>query len=108
MRFIRREVYFSILTDPMSWNVPWRPRFIIEAVSFNKPFIISKETGLNEIYPEGGLFFDPHRPDELERSMEAALDYRIYNKLVEELKENAISHSWKNIAEEYLDIWKRI
>ncbi|KKT13900.1 MAG: Glycosyl transferase, group 1 [Parcubacteria group bacterium GW2011_GWD1_44_9] len=84
------------------------PNFIIEAVSFNKPFIISKETGLNEIYPEGGLFFDPHRPDELERSMEAALDYRIYNKLVEELKENAISHSWKNIAEEYLDIWKRI
>src|SRR3990167_2203685 len=29
MRFIRREVYFSILTDPMSWNVPWRPRLII-------------------------------------------------------------------------------
>lgn len=82
------------------------PNFILEGTYFNKPFIVTKETGLNELYPEGGIFFDPLNHEELERSMEAMLDYRIYNKSVEDLRANKIEHSWGDMASEYIDIWK--
>ena len=83
------------------------PNFILEGTYFNKPFVMTKETGLNELFPEGGIFFDPLKQEELESAIEAMLDYRVYNKLVEELKDNKIKNSWKEMAEEYLDIWKR-
>src|SRR3989344_3185518 len=84
------------------------PNFILEGISFGKPFVMTRETGLNEIYPKGGIFFNPLKVNELERAMEAVLNYRVYHKVVEELRKNEVSHSWKDIAEEYLDIWKRI
>lgn len=84
------------------------PNFILEGASFNKPFVMTGETGLNEIYPKGGIFFNPLKEEELESAMEAMLDYRVYNKSVEDLKQINPKHTWKDMAEEYLSIWKRL
>lgn len=84
------------------------PNFILEGISYNKPFIMTKETGLNEIYPSGGLFVAPLSEDGVERAMEALMDKNEYNRLVEALKQADIRHSWQDIAEEYLEIWKHI
>src|SRR3989344_2506228 len=43
------------------------PNFILEGISFNKPFIMSKETGLNELYPCGGMFVNPLGEAEFDR-----------------------------------------
>ncbi|MBI2673878.1 MAG: hypothetical protein HYX23_01180 [Candidatus Zambryskibacteria bacterium] len=84
------------------------PNFIIETVSFNKPFIMTAETGLNEIYSSGGIFLTPKHEKAWEDSIEAMLDYRVYNKLQEELASLHQEHSWVQIAREYIDIWKKV
>jgi len=83
------------------------PNFIIEAVSFGKPFIMTKETGLNEIFPKGGLFVDPLNQAEITKALEKMLDDNTHNKYVEELKDAGIRHPWNELAEEFLEIWKR-
>lgn len=84
------------------------PNFIIEAISFNKPFILSQETGLNELFPRGGLFVNPKNEDEVEKAIETVLDENNYNRFVEELNSITASHSWRELAKNFLDIWKRI
>lgn len=83
------------------------PNFILEAVSFNKPFIMTKETGFPEIYPQGGIFVDPFDEDAWVRAFETMLDNGSYNTLLRELKTLSPRHSWKDLAEEYLGIWSR-
>ncbi len=84
------------------------PNFIIEAVSFGKPFIMTKETGLNEIYPHGGIFVNPLNDVAIEEAIQAMRDENTYNKCVRELKSLNLSHSWREMAQEYLDIWNRV
>lgn len=84
------------------------PNFIIEAASFNKPFIATCETGLGEIYPKVGIFVNPVDEGEVERAMEALLDKDTYNEKANELKGLDLRHTWTEIAKEYIDIWSKI
>lgn len=84
------------------------PNFIVEAVSYNKPFVISQETGFNEICPNGGIFVDPLNKEAIERAMEAMLEDKTYNKFIDKLKSVNLSHSWMEIAEELLEIWRKL
>ncbi|OGZ74017.1 MAG: hypothetical protein A2832_02340 [Candidatus Zambryskibacteria bacterium RIFCSPHIGHO2_01_FULL_44_22b] len=84
------------------------PNFILEALSFNKPFIMTRETGLGELFPLGGIFVDPLNIEEIENAIEKMLDNNVYNRYVEELKSVNLRHSWGELASEFIDIWKRL
>ncbi len=84
------------------------PNFIIEGISFNKPFIMTKETGLREIYPQGGIFVDPKDVQAWERSIETMLEDESYNSFIEELKGISPVHSWQDLAQEFIEIWKNL
>ena len=84
------------------------PNFIIEGISFNKPFILTKETGLSELFPTGGIFVDPHKDEEIENAIESMLDSRVYNSHKEELKGANTVHLWRDLANEFLEIWRKV
>lgn len=84
------------------------PNFILEGISCDKPFIMTRETGLNEMFPKGGIFIDPLSEAEIEKAMKALLEKNIYNKYVDELKSLNLSHNWAKMAEEFIEIWKKI
>lgn len=84
------------------------PNFILEAVSYGKPFIMTRETGFHEIYPKGGIFIDPLDIREVEAAMETMIDNKHYDNFVAELKGSDPRHSWREMAEEYIDIWKNL
>lgn len=80
------------------------PNFIIEAISYNKPFIMTQETGLKEIYNKGGIFIDPFDKEELKGAILKLQNPQEYSRYRKELEETQISHSWKKIAEEFISI----
>ena len=84
------------------------PNFILEAVSFGKPFIMTRETGLGEIYDKGGIFVDPLDKDELARVMKNMLKTEEYERYVNELRLMNKERSWAVLAEEFVSICKRI
>lgn len=84
------------------------PNFILEAASFGKPFIMTRATGLNELFPMGGIFVDSSDEKEVKRAFEAMLDENTYNKYAEKLKSVSVKHSWSDLAAEILQIWEKI
>ena len=80
------------------------PNFILEAASFNRPFIMTKETGLNEIYPQGGLFIDSRSSAELASAIESMLQPNEYARLAAQLRSIRPEHSWQEVAREFINI----
>lgn len=80
------------------------PNFILEAASFCKPFIMTKETGLREIYDKGGIFVDPMNKAELISAIETMLNKEEYNRLTGELKSINVVRNWDQVADEYLKL----
>ncbi|OGM92029.1 MAG: hypothetical protein A3J09_02855 [Candidatus Zambryskibacteria bacterium RIFCSPLOWO2_02_FULL_51_21] len=84
------------------------PNFILEAASFDKPFIMTRETGFGELFPKGGIFVNPFDEVEVGKAFEAMQDENTYNKHAEELKNMNIGHSWSDLVAEIFQIWKKI
>lgn len=84
------------------------PNFIIEAISLNKPFILTKECGLQTRFNNLGLFIDPFDRDDIINKLRMIGDDKVYGKLKENIRNFNYTHSWKQIADEFLDIYKNI
>ncbi len=79
------------------------PNFILEAVSYGKPFIMTEETGLKEIYNKGGIFINPFNKKALEEAILAMSDQNKYEKYKKEIVDSHISRSWQEVAEDFLN-----
>lgn len=80
------------------------PNFILEAVSYGKPFIMTRETGLKEIYNKGGSFIDPFDKKALKEAILEMLDTRKCEQYKNALVSMQSSRPWKTVAEEFLSI----
>jgi glycosyltransferase involved in cell wall biosynthesis len=81
------------------------PNFILEAISYNKPFIMTEETGLKEIYNRGGIFINPFDKKALKEAILSMLDTVQYRQHQEALLSYE-PRSWRKVAEDFLSIWQ--
>lgn len=84
------------------------PNFILDTISVNKPFIMTKETGLLDRLESVGIFVDPYNKEEIKSSIISLLDKKNYQEYVEKVKNFNFTHSWSEIASEFLEIYKKI
>lgn len=77
------------------------PNFILEAISFNKPFVMTRETGIQEICNSGGYFVDPLNEQEIENGIRQLLDENIYQRKLAELQSATNERSWSDIAYDF-------
>ena len=84
------------------------PNFIIDAVSANKPFILTKETGLHEKLKDIGVFIDSLDKNDIKKKIIFLADDRNYNEYKNKIITFNFNHSWEQIAEEYLTIYKHL
>ena len=80
------------------------PNFILEAISFNKPFIVTSETGLKEICSIGGIFINPFDKKALKQAILEMLDIENYKRHKTGLESLSLSHSWQTLAKEFLSL----
>lgn len=80
------------------------PNFILEAISFNKPFIMTRETGLREKLEGIGIFIDPFSQEDIKNKILFLADDKKYDDAREKITNFNFTHSWKQIASEFLDI----
>jgi len=80
------------------------PNFILEAVSFGKPFIMTRETGLKEIYNKGGIFIDPFDKKALRQAILEMLKADNYEQHKRELASIDSARPWRKVAEEFLSL----
>ena len=79
------------------------PNFILETVSHGKPFIMTEETGLKEVYNKGGIFIDPFDKKALKEAILSMSDTGKYKQYQKELTFFE-PRPWRTVAREFLSI----
>ena len=84
----------------------FNPNFILEALSFGKPVLLSKGHGLSVDLPEEFLF-NPEDQEELEEKMRAMLKPENYARAVSIVNNLPLDISWDDVTTAHLVIIRR-
>lgn len=84
------------------------PNMILDAIKLNRPFICTKEVGIYERIKEAGTFVDPLNEKEIEEAVLNLLAEEGYKKAKEKVKNFNFVHTWDQIAEEFVEVYKKI
>ena len=96
---------YALITVSVS---DFAPNFIIEGLAENKPFILTKECGLAEKLGELGIFIDPMDRNNIKGAVLSLMNENNYNKYKEKISVFNLTHSWSEIAAEFLVIRKSL
>lgn len=96
---------YALITVSIS---DFAPNFIIEGISANKPFILTKECGLTDKLNGLGIFVDPFDKNDIKKAVLSLVDENNYNKYKEKIAAFNFTHSWEEIADEFLNIYKKL
>mgnify|MGYP001558303480 FL=1 len=84
------------------------PNYILDAIRFNKPFILTKYSDYYEKFKNIGIFVDPLNKKDIEEKILYLADEKNYSKQQNKIKQCNISHSWSQIADEFINIYKTL
>lgn len=83
------------------------PNTILEAISFGKPFILTRETGLHEKLKDIGVWVNPEDVNDIAAKILWLADDRNYAEQRRKIMAFSFTHSYEEIAKEILDIYAR-
>ena len=84
------------------------PNMIYDAIGTGTPFIVTKETGINQRIKDAGLFVDPLNKKDIVDKIVWIADPA--NRAAQAKKVQAISfvHTWEQIADEIVGVWEKL
>ncbi|MDO8564991.1 MAG: hypothetical protein Q7R88_03295 [bacterium] len=83
------------------------PNTILEAIAFNKPFILTRETGLYERLKDIGLWVNPEDTEDIAQKIAWLSDEKNFEEQCRKVAAFTFTHSYEQIAEEILDVYAR-
>ncbi|MBX4206385.1 hypothetical protein KW784_01200 [Candidatus Parcubacteria bacterium] len=84
------------------------PNTILDAIRLDKPFILTRENGLSPRIKDIGLFVDPQDPKDIAEKARWLLDPANYEAKRSQIVRFTFTHTWEDMAREYLDIWQSL
>lgn len=84
------------------------PNLIMDTITCNKPFILTKECGLVDKFKEVGVFIDPFNKDDIKNKILFLADDNNYKEYKKRIASFNFTHSWKEIADEFLSVYKKL
>ena len=84
------------------------PNLILDAIRYNKPFIITEENGLMDRIGGIALTVNPKDVEDIKNKILWFSDEENYMTQVEKVKNFNFTHSWGEIAREIIEIWKKV
>lgn len=80
------------------------PNFVLDALSYNKPVILTKECGLYEKLEDICLFIDPLSVDDLSEKIVFLTNMGNYEEYKGRISKFTFTHSWAEITDEFLNL----
>ena len=84
------------------------PNMILDAIRYNKPFILTKETGLYGRLKDIAIFVDPESKDDIKEKILFLADDKNYRESVAKISAFTFTHSWQEICNELMKIYKSL
>ena len=82
------------------------PNIILEAVRYNKPFILTKENGIRDRLNDIGVYINPLDPADIGEKLLWLSGKINYNTQIKKISNFNFLHSWSEMAQEFLDLVK--
>ncbi len=83
------------------------PHMIIDAMSLNKPFIVTRENGIMNRIGEYALVADPKDENDIKQKILWLLDENNYKSQVEKIKSFSFVRTWDDVARDYMPLFKK-
>lgn len=84
------------------------PNTILEAISFGKPFILTRETGLYDRLKDIGVWVNPEDVNDIAAKIEWLADENNYALQCKKVAAFSFTHSYQQIADEILKIYRAV
>ncbi len=84
------------------------PNLIFDAIRFDKPFIVTRESGIYEELKDVGIFVNPLDRNDIREKILFLADPLHYAEAVKKVKSYGKTRSWRQITEEFLSIYSRL
>lgn len=84
------------------------PNMILDAIRFNRPFICTREVGIYNRIKDAGIFVNPEDEKELEDAVRRLLTPEGYREAKEKVKKFDFTHTWEQMAKEFINLAMRI
>lgn len=84
------------------------PNVILDAISCQKPFIVTKETGISDRIKDIAIFVDPKNEDDIAEKICWLANNDNYQIQKKKLEEFTFVHSWEDIAFEYMSVYDEL
>lgn len=78
------------------------PNMILDAIGQGTPFLLTTENGIGDRIRDIGLFANPLDDEDIYNKLTMLLDPNIYTELKQKLSKYSQTHSWEEMAGEYL------
>lgn len=84
------------------------PNTILDAIRYNKPFILTKENGLHDRIKDIGIFVDPQDSNDIAEKVIWLSNSANYKGQKNKVESFTFTHTWEEIAAEYIAIYDKI
>ena len=84
------------------------PNTILDAISCNKPFILTVENGLTPRIKDIAVFVDPQNEEDIKNKVLWLSNEANYQMQKRKIEGFTFTHTWEEMGQEYLDIYKKI
>lgn len=84
------------------------PNLILDAIRYNKPFIITKENGLLDRIGDIAIVANPRDEHDIKAKVLWLCKKGNYGSQIKKMKSFIFTHTWEEMAREIIDIWKKI
>lgn len=80
------------------------PNMILDAIRYNKPFILTRETGLRDKLKDIAIFVDPEDINDIKEKILFLADDKNYKVQVAKISAFTFTHTWDEICDELVKI----
>jgi len=84
------------------------PNMILDAISCNKPFILTRENGIYERIKNIGIFVDPKNENEIKEKVLWLADPNNYAVQKKKIEAFSFTHSWEEIRDEFIKVYNQL
>lgn len=83
------------------------PNLILDAIRYNKPFIVTRETGLYDRIKNCAIFVDPENVEDIAEKIAWLSNDSNYKSQEAKIRDFNFTHSWREISNEFIDICQK-
>jgi glycosyltransferase involved in cell wall biosynthesis len=84
------------------------PNMVLEALASGVPSVVTQDNGIKDRLEGLAVFIDPFSVESITNGLKEILNKETYERLCRNISSREFSHSWNEIAQEFIDLYSKV